>query len=466
MLERIATLGRARVIVQTLMRHGLFSVVDQLGLGDKNLVGNPPRSDRRAARFGRRLSLALNELGPTFVKLGQLLSTREDMLPPALISELAELQDNVQPVPGAEARAAVEAEFGADIDQLFDRFDDEPLAAGSIGQVHGARTRDGDEVVVKIRRPGIARVVDADLALLRTLAELAARRSPTVARHDPVAFVDEFGDNLRRELDFALEADATERMRAGLGKTARIPRVYRELSTASVLTLERIDAHRITRLEGERLRRRAARQLVACFATQLFRTGEFHADPHAGNVVYGERLVLFDMGATGSLDPSMRAAIARVSDAAGAKDGHGVAVALLDMVHVPATFERKAYLAEMSDFLDRLLARPLSEADLSAVVREALSISRLHGLRMRRKYMLLLRAFVLVDGVLTSLDPDLDPLRETRRYILRSWFTRAWFTTATKLVITTIRARLGRAMVWRRRPKQLPPAPIGVEDPP
>ncbi|MCG8419661.1 MAG: AarF/UbiB family protein [Proteobacteria bacterium] len=457
MRDSISKLGRLGVIVQTLMRHGLWAVVDQLGLADRNLVTRPTGKERGAARFGRRLSLALNDLGPTFVKLGQILSTREDMLPPAIVRELEQLQDNARPVATRAVRKEIQRSLGQRIGELYSFFDDEPLAAGSIGQVHRARTQEGDEVVVKVRRPGIEAVVESDLQLLLSVAEMAANRSADIARHDPVGFVEEFGRSLKAELDFVREAEFMDRMRAEVGGTAYVPRVYAELSTESVMTVEYVEAVKVTAIDGDGVRRRLARQVVACFATQFLRNELFHADPHAGNVVQrsdGE-LVLFDMGAIGTLDPTMRRTLHAFSVAAGECDGDGAAEALLQMVHVPADLEKARYRQDMGDFLAQLLGRPLAEANYPALIRQGLEVTRQHGLRLRTEYFLLLRATILVDGVLRSLDPDIDPIKATRSYILRSWFTREWFPLATKLVFGTVWARLTGMFRRKRRP---PPA--------
>ena len=446
MRSQLATLDRLRRIAQTLVRHGLLGLVDQVGLGDGSLVGRHPPEELAAARFGRRLSRALNDLGPTFIKLGQFLSTREDLFPAPMARELACLQDNVGPLPTEMIRRAIGEGLGRPVEHAFESFDDRPLAAGSIAQVHRARTRDGRDVVVKVRRPGIERDIDRDLALLGTLARQAAARSPDIARIDPVGLVGELGTQLRLELDLAREADALRHMREVVGDTARVPEVMGELSSRSILTMEWIDAVKLGAPPAAADARDAARAVVACFATQYLRGTMFHADPHAGNLMWGAdgRLVLLDLGATGVVDAAMRRMLFRLWVASARRDGERLAEVALAMVHVPADLDREAYRRDLGQVLDAALAGTLGQIRVAELVRDVFGVAQRHHVRVRAEYFALFRSAMLVDGVLRRLDPSLDPIAETRRFMMRNALSRRWFAPAAAMAVQTTAGRAAR----------------------
>lgn len=454
----LASFQRTGRIAQVLVRHGLR------GLGDQ-LVGQLAANDRSAGeRVGRRIALALDELGPTFVKLGQILATREDMVPASIARELAALQDRATPFPARAARAVIRESLGAPVSALFRDFDDTPLAAGSIAQVHRARTRDGHDVVVKVRRPGIDRVIDEDLALVGSLAEIVAARVPEARRYDPIGFAREFGRGLRAELDLGREAIAMVRMQRVLGRAARVPRPYSALTTRDVLTLSFVDGHKVTELADAGARRAAARAIVGSFATQYLRAPLFHADPHAGNLVWtADGLTLLDLGAVGELTPATRAALMRLSIAAARRSGDAMARAVLAMVHAPADLDEPAYRRDMGRVLDELVSRPLGEVRVSVAMREVFALARRHGLRFRSEYFLLFRSSMLVDGVLRTLDPDIDPVAATRGHIIRSWYQPAWLGPAIFLGSLAAFHKLAgtarRVFAWLPKPriKQLPP---------
>jgi ubiquinone biosynthesis protein len=452
MRSQLATLDRLRRIAQTFVRHGLMGLVDQVGLGDGSLVSRHPPEELAAARFGRRLSRALNDLGPTFIKLGQFLSTREDLFPAPMARELAQLQDGAGPLPVDVVKRRIAEGLGRPLDQLFAWFDEEPLAAGSIAHVHRARTRGGLDVVVKVRRPGIERDIERDLVMLGTLAKQAAARSPDIARIDPVGLVGELGTTLRHELDFAREADALRRMREVVSGTAHVPEVMDELSCGSILTMEWVDAVKLGSPPAAADARVAARALVACFATQYLRGTLFHADPHAGNLLWTAdgRLVLLDLGATGAVDADMRRMLFRLSVAAARKDGEKLAEVALAMVHAPPDLDRAAYRRDLGRVLDDVIAGRLGQVRIADLIRDVFGVAQRHHVRVRSEYFALFRSAMLVDGVLRKLDPSLDPIAETRRYMVRNLLSRRWFAPAAALTAQTAAVKVVRAV---RRPK-------------
>ncbi|HKE16862.1 MAG TPA: AarF/UbiB family protein [Kofleriaceae bacterium] len=451
MRSQLANLDRLRRIAQTLIRHGLLGLVDQIGLGDGSLIMRHPPEELAAARYGRRLSRALNALGPTFIKLGQFLSTREDLFSPPMARELAQLQDNASPLAADVITRRIAEELGRPVEQAFAWFDERPLAAGSIAQVHRARTREGREVVIKVRRPAIERDIDRDLALLTSLARRAAARSPDIARVDPVGLVEELGATLRLELDFGHEAECLRRMREVVAGTAHVPEVVAELSTAAVLTMEWVDAVKVGTAMTAADARTAARALVACFATQYLRGTMFHADPHAGNLLWTAdgRLVLLDLGATGAVDHAMRRMLFRLSVAAARRDGERLAEVALAMVHAPPDLDRAAYRRDLGQVLDGAVSGGLGQIRIADLIRDVFAVAQRHHVRVRSEYFSLFRSAMLVDGVLRRLDPSLDPVRETRRHMVRNLFSRRWFAPAASLTAQTAAVRAVRLVRGR-----------------
>lgn len=408
------------------MRHGLFGLVDQLRRGDSNA----------AELMGKRLAQALEDLGPTFVKIGQVLSTRQDIVPAPIAKQLAMLQDGSAPIPGLVAQREIERSLSKPVSALFAKFDPRPLATGSIAQVHRARTFEGDEVVVKVRRPGITKVVEADLKLLSAACNTLEARIPELHRYDPSGLARELGNSIREELDLSREGDAIERMREVLGRDGRVPRVYREFTTKNILVLEFIPGIKLSLVKGAEERRAAAQQLVGGFTAQLLGGDLFHADPHAGNLMRSDdgTLTMLDFGAVGQLTPESRQLLRRLSWAAVRGDAEGVALAALDLTHVPPELNQERYLQQVRGVVAPLLNKPLSEVDVPALVNDLLAASRDHGLRMRSEYYLLFRSLTLVDGTLRELDPQIDPIRATTSHILRRWYRPRWFLAALVLL--------------------------------
>jgi ubiquinone biosynthesis protein len=290
-----STLRRYRDIGAVLIKHGLADVVDILRLtpyvawGTRLIPGGQgidPTLSRAA-----RIRLTLEELGPTFIKFGQALSVRADLIPPDLIAELVTLQDHTAPLAPGVAEAAIEDELGKPVSRLFTSFEHEPMASASIAQVHGAVLPSGELVAVKVRRPGIAQVIAGDIEILMQLARLVERQVPALEIVDPVGLVEEFARSIREELDLVREARNVERCAANFAgdPTVRLPRVYRELSTRGVLTLERLEGIKISELDeagaGPFVKQLVARRGADAMLRQVLVHGFFHGDPHPGNIL-------------------------------------------------------------------------------------------------------------------------------------------------------------------------------------
>ena len=369
----------------------------------------------------KRLRAALEELGPTFVKFGQMLSQRDDLLPQALVGELADLQDRAGSFPAETARQIIEEDLGCGIGDVFAGFDDVPIAAASIAQVHGATLRDGTAVIVKVQRPGIAQTVEGDIAVLRRIARLL---SPVPSLHalNLPDLVEEFAATLRGELDFEQEAHNAERF-AELNRgepVVMVPRVFREASARRVLTMERSTGHRIDEAAAQLPGRRdIAAMLMRLFLTQVFEHGVFHADPHPGNVFLQPdgRICFHDFGALGELSPRVQESLRQLFLAVMARDAGWVASAYLGMGGATAQLERAAFTADLADSLDRYYRESgLGRRSFGAILREFISLGRKHSIRLLRETALLVRAFAELESLVRKLDPEFSSIAAFQGY--------------------------------------------------
>lgn len=436
LLSAVRDIERLRQVVLVLLRHGFGEIVERSGIGRLVLRANDPlpgplaESTARQS-LGPRLRMVLEDLGPTFVKLGQILSTRPDLLAPDLITEMKKLQDRVPPVPFIELKEEVEAELGAPIEQMFVHFDETPLASASIAQVHRARllrrTADGDElfeVVVKIQRPKVKFTVERDLELLYLLARVIEQRIPEARRYTPVALVTEFERAMTAELDFIEEADHADRFRRAFeGRAdASFPKVYREASARKVLTLEFLDGKKPQEAvaaghSGERI----AKTALGVLFKQIFEDGFFHADPHPGNLLIlgspeAPVLGMIDLGLVGRLSPQIRDKTVDLMVAAVRQDAQGVADALFSLGTQTRRVNRADYDADVTRRAEKYLGKPLKEISMSALIRDLVTGAVSYGLEIPPEFLMLGRTLMTVEGVGKELYPELDVFSECRPY--------------------------------------------------
>jgi ubiquinone biosynthesis protein len=404
---------RAAHIARVLTRHGLGYLVDVTGL--EHLVrghahGAPPGPEH--------LRVALEELGPTFVKLGQLLSTRPDLISPAYEAELARLQDGALPVPFPEIARSVEAALGRPIHEAYARFDPEPLAAASIGQVHAAALPDGSEVAVKVRRPEIARDIDEDLELLQRLALVAQRRWPLAERYDPVGLAHEFETTLRGELDYEREGISADRIRTELAgnPSVHVPRVHWDRTTNQVLTLERVNGRKITDVQGLAAdgvdRTRVARNFCDMYLHMVFVSGFFHADPHPGNVFVQPdgTLALVDYGMVGRVEDANRKALGAVLVALAIADAESLAAAMAKLGVAPPSDDATALRHDLAEFMATYRQATLGELQIRVILGDMLAVVRRHHLRLPHQLALLIKTVTTCEGVAKQLDPGFEVL--------------------------------------------------------
>jgi len=409
-------LDRYRVIAETLARHGLGVLLGASGIEryipfHRSLARVAHRSENRST--AEHVRLALEELGPTFVKLGQLLSTRSDLLPPAYLTELARLQDSLTPIPSPVIQELVESELGRSVDEVFAAFDLVPLASASIGQAHAATLRDGTEVVVKVRRPGATEQVEVDLEIMQNLAAQLNRRWEDAAGYDLPGLAEEFSRTLRAELDYLAEGRNAERFAKNFAGNpgVHIPTVHWETTTSRILTIERIRGLKVSdlaALDAAGIDRPALAAHAAEVAAQMiFDDGFFHADPHPGNLFIEPdgRIGLIDFGMVGEVDSEMREKLGLLLVALTRKDPRRIAVALNRLATSPSRVDLAALSTDMVPIIKLYDGKPLGEVPVGKLIREILSVLRRRHLQLPREFSLLLKMIVMTEGMGVSLDP-------------------------------------------------------------
>lgn len=424
-------LGRYREIAQVLVGHGFGYLVEQLGL--VSLLSLPRRVVLRVPPptplgTAARLREALVALGPTFVKLGQALSTRPDLIPPEFVAELGKLQDTVPPFPGAQAVAVVEASLGQPVDVLFASFDRTPFAAASLGQVHAATLHSGESVVVKVQRPDIAARINTDLAILADLAALAQERLPIGRQYNLEELAWEFAATLRAELDYRREGRNAERFRQLFADSdlIHIPVVYWAYTETRVLTTERLYGPKITDMAGLAAagidRAQLARTCVQLILREIFSFGFFHSDPHPGNffALPGAVLGVVDFGQVGSLDRQTTQGLLLLL-AALVEHDTAAALRAMERLGIVARRDLTPQLRhDLERFTEGFVDRPLSDISARETINELLALLRRHNIRMPGPLAVLLKALVMMEGVGLQLDPDLDVFSFARPYVQRA----------------------------------------------
>ncbi|HEX6164850.1 MAG TPA: AarF/UbiB family protein [Vicinamibacterales bacterium] len=405
-------------IVTVLVRYGFVDVVRRLRLtpylnaGRRMLAaaGTPTSLDANKAE---RFRLALEALGPTFIKFGQALSIRTDLLPADVITELTRLQDDVAPLPEGTSERVIGEAFGQPLSTLFASFDGVPLAAASIAQVHAATLPNGETVAVKVRRPGIEKTIEADLAVLADLARLAERYIPDATLYSLTALVDEFARTIRRELDLAREGRLVERVASQFSDDPRLrfPRIHWPLTRREVLTMEYLDGVKVSAVgtaSAPDLDPVAVAKAGADFVfRQILVHGLFHADPHPGNILVlpGNVVAFVDFGIVGRVNRSMRDRLARVVLAIGRQDAERLAVIVNEITTPLRPVDINLLTADVAEMLDLYASVPLGELSLRDVFRSITDTMARHRLRLPTDVMLLIKAVSTIESVGCRLDP-------------------------------------------------------------
>jgi ubiquinone biosynthesis protein len=416
-------LGRLNEIAGVLIRHGFGDTVRRLGLTEALARAGQAVHREHAADLARlappeQVRRALEELGPTFVKFGQLLAGRADLFGPEWITEFEKLHSRVPALPIEALRPQLREDLGGEPEQVFDHFETEALAGASIAQVHRARLKDGTEVIVKIRRPGIVETIEADLRLLERLARRAEEQIPALKPYGPVRLVRELARSLRRELDLAAECRFAERIATNLAALpfVTIPRVHWDHTGQRVNVqdfIAGIAGHELDRLPGEGLDPKLlARRGAQAVLKMIVEDGFFHADPHPGNVFYlpGNRLAFIDFGMVGRLSPRRRDELLQLLLGLVQHQPQDVADVLLDWTadqHGGAAGLDLVQLEnEIEAFVDQYHGTPLAQLSLGNMLTDVTAILREHRLALPADLALLIKAFISLESMGRGLDPD------------------------------------------------------------
>jgi ubiquinone biosynthesis protein len=437
-LNTVRDLERLRQIVGVLAGHGFGEVVNRTGLGAL-LPGKAARAEAERVGLGTRVRLVLQDLGPSFIKLGQIGSTRPDLLPPEIIVELKKLQDEVPGEPFETVKATVEADLGGALETIFESFETEPLASASIGQAHRARLRvergpncvkgEGElaEVVVKVQRPSVRDIIDRDVDLLYWLAHAVERSIPEFRLYNPVKMVAEFDRSIHAELDFVQEAENCERFGRNFeGKRfVKFPHVHRSASGKRCLTLEYLPGKKVYEaVEAGADGKEIAKRAVEIIVQQIFEDGFFHADPHPGNVlILGEPddpvLGLIDVGMVGRLTPQMRDRTIDLMLAAIREDYRGIADALYAIGRPTKKIDRQAYEAEVTILSQKYLGKKLEDIEITGLIRDLVYGARKYGIEIPPDFLMLGKSLMTVEGVGKEIYPELDLFEEVKPYFLK-----------------------------------------------
>ncbi|HHT9117897.1 MAG TPA: ABC1 kinase family protein, partial [Candidatus Hypogeohydataceae bacterium YC38] len=413
-------LQRLSQILQTLVRHGFGHMVyglrlhEYLPVGRRFLEKHVPVEEQPLAA---RIVQMFQELGPLYIKLGQMLSTRPDIIPEDFIREFQKLQKDVRPFDPKVSRAIIEEELKSPISSLFSSFQDEPIACGSIAQVHAATFRESKEVVVKVKRPGIDRIIWSDLDLLALIAERAERIAELAVFH-PTMLIEEFYRVIQNELDFVTEASNTSKFHRLYqdNPRVRIPKVYWDLSTSNVLTLERIKDTSLVDLEVLEKKgidkKKLAMELLGDFMEQYFKAGVFHADPHPGNLMVSDSgtLSMIDFGMVGYITEELKGQLSTSLFALLRKDIDLFIEVFMDIGAIPTDGRLETLKSSLHGTIEKFMGIPMKRIDPRRAFFDTMKIARDHHLVLPRDFVLLGKSFVTVTSIAKELDPDLNLL--------------------------------------------------------
>jgi len=414
-------LARITQILQVFVRHRFGYLIERMELKQHlpfaaKILRKRPLPESEALSAPRRLAMAFEELGPTFVKLGQVLSSRPDVVPLEYAQELRKLQDRVAPFESDKAFALVEKELKRPLGELFAQIDAQPFAAGSLAQVYNATLKTGERVVVKVKRPGIDEQLATDIQILKGLSRLAERRLADVPIFPPALIVEEFERTIRRELDFLTEAASTDRFYREFKDSplVKTPSVFWNYSTISILTVERLEGINITEAQALGAKdfdgKQLARHLLEVFIRQYFSVGFFHADPHPGNVLVGpnSQLILIDFGMVGRLSGDLKSQLVTTLYAAANRDVEVIIDIYADIGVFQPTTDMESLKTDVESLIDHYYGFPIKRVDFRELAQEILDLARNHHVRLPRDFVLLLKSLATVTGLARMLDPEID----------------------------------------------------------
>jgi len=428
---------RLKEISSVLARHGFFPLMERLHLSKLvsvplRLMGRKITRDKEALSEPVRARLALEELGPTFIKFGQILSTRPDVVPHEFIMEFLKLQDAVKPFPFNDAVKVIEEQFGRPVNEVFSSINETPIAAASIAQVHRAVTVSGQEVVVKVQRPGIEETVEIDIALLGYLARLVEKYMPESRIYDPSGVVEEFSAGMHMEMDFTLEGSYMGKFRENFSKDPRVvvPAVFWEASGKKVLTMDRVSGIKVDNVAAMRkagIDTEAVAHLIAdVFFTQVFDAGLFHGDLHSGNifVMAADKIALVDFGIVGRIGPEMKQNLADILIGLASEDFDATVKVYERMGILPDGMDRASFEREYYDIIVHYFGRPFKYVKIGELLLDYIRLAARHRVKLPRELLLFDKCIIELEGLVKLLYPGANLLAESEPYARRLYMQR------------------------------------------
>ena len=431
--QKIRDIRRLNQILRILTKHGFGFAIQQLHLNE-HAIGRGIIKTRVLRRFTEppesravRLRKVLEELGPTFIKLGQTLSVRPDLVPLDLCYELSKLQDRVPPFGYEDVKKQIKESFGSYPDKLFSSFDPIPIAAASLGQAHRAQLETGENVVVKVQRPDLRKMIETDIDILYTLAQLANRYMQDIKFFDPISIVDEFSRVITKEIDFTYEAHNIDKFCKNFkdSTAVHIPRIYWEYTKPKVITTEEITGIRmsdyLTQPHSDEEKKAVAANGANAILQQIFIDGFFHADPHPGNlfILPDNAAAFVDFGIVGRLDEDTRDVVVNLLIAVSTKNISGIIKALEMLGCVAEENSMQDFKHDISDFVERFYDIPLKQIEISTILPQAIELMTRHKLKIPPQFHVMIKALATMDGVARQLDPDFNTIAYTRPFVER-----------------------------------------------
>jgi len=432
-LKTWSQIKRSKQIVSVLIKYGLDYFIDQAKISFWLKIRKKPKKFQELTP-SKRLRLALEELGPTFVKFGQILSTRPDFLPPDFIKELEKLQDKVSPFSSFQAKRIIEKELNKPLEKLFKKFETKPIAAASLSQVHKAILPNNEIVAVKVQRPGIKEIIELDLKILENLAGFLENRLYNGWVYQPKLIVTELKKAIKREIDFTNEAYNFERFRINFKdiEYIKVPKIYWEMSTSKVLTMEFMKGIKINEITQEKYKnvfdpKKVAKRGVQAILKQILEDGFFHADPHPANLLVQPpaTIVMLDVGMAGYLDEETISTSAKLLQAIIDKNLEQIISCLKNLGVVIKEIDKNSFRQDLKELLDRYFGVPLKRLEIKKISEDMLKVMVEHHLSLPSSFVLMLKALSMEENIGKKLDPDFDMISTAKpfvRKILRKKF--------------------------------------------
>lgn len=417
--------NRLRVIINVLFKHGLGFIITKLDLGKYIPFTKRYRYNRiPSEELPVRLRLVCEDLGPTFIKFGQMLGTRPDLIPQEYIKEFEKLQENIPPCSYEEVRKQIKNQTGKTVENIFASFDPQPIGSASVAQVHAAKITEGEQVVVKIQRPRIADVIAADLDILYFIAQLIEKKIEEMKLYRPVNLIQEFDRALNKELDFTHESRNIKKIMRNFkdDTTVHIPKVYTELTTKKMLTIEKINGIQISNIaviEAQGMERtEIAKHAVAAVFKQIFEHGFFHADPHPGNVyVLEDNVICFlDFGLMGYVDEELKTELSDIFLGIIKKEPNKIIRTFIKKKIINEHIEIRRLTHDMSDLIDKYYDQPLGNIQIGSLFQEMTGLIHQYRIYTPAEYVLLARALIGVEAMVRQLDPEINVVKYVEPY--------------------------------------------------